>query len=68
MGRVFAPEGARNVHTLIPNEREWISVLIVINAQKTTIPNFYIFKGIRVSRNYLAKCEDGASFEMQKKG
>ena len=32
------------------------------------MPNFYIFKGIRPKRNYLALCEDGASFGMQKKG
>ena len=32
------------------------------------MPNFYIFKGIRPRRNYLALCEDGASFGMQKKG
>ena len=32
VGRVFAPKGARNVHILIPNEREWIFVLTAINA------------------------------------
>ena len=68
VGRVFAPKGSRNVHTLIPNEREWISVLTAINAQGESISNFYIFKGIRPRRNYLALCEDGASFGMQKKG
>ena len=68
VGRVFAPKGSRNVHTLIPNEREWILVLTAINVQGETMPNFYIFKGIRPKRNYLALCKDGASFGMQKKG
>ena len=48
-----------------PASRE---AVMTLNAQGETIPNFYIFKGIRVSRNYLAKCEDGASFGMQRKG
>ena len=67
VGRIFAPKGARNVHILIPNDREWIYVFFTINAQGDTIPNFYIFKGIRPRRNYVAKYEDGASFGMQKK-
>ena len=66
--RVFVPKGSKNVHTLISNKREWISVLTAINAQGETMPNFYIFKGIRPRRNYLALCEDGASFGMQKRG
>ena len=68
VGRVFGPKGSRSVHTLIPNEREWISVLTAINVEVETMSNFYIFKGIRPRRNYLVLCEDGASFGMQKKG
>ena len=31
-GRVFAHRSAKNVHSLIPNEREWLSILSCINA------------------------------------
>ena len=65
--RVFAAKGTRSVHSMIPNEREWLSVLAAINANGDTIPNFYIFKGIRPRSNYLALCERGATYRMQKK-
>ena len=68
VGRVFAAKGTRSVHSMIPNEREWLSVLTTINANGDTISNFYIFKGIRPRGNYLALCESGATYGMQKKG
>ena len=39
VGKVFSPRGIRNVHTLTPNEREGLSILICINANGMTIPN-----------------------------
>ena len=68
VGRVFVAKGTRSVHSMIPNEREWLSVLVAINANRDTISNFYIFKGIRPRSNYLALCESGATYGMQKKG
>jgi hypothetical protein len=47
-GRVFARRGASNVHSIIPNERYWLSVLSCINANGEALPNFYIFKGKRM--------------------
>ena len=67
VGKVFASRGTRNVHTITSNEREWISVLTSINANGETIPNYYIFKGMRSARDYLALCENGAIFGMQKR-
>ena len=52
---------------MVPNESEWLSVLITINANGDTIPNYYIFKGIRSRRNYLALRESSATYGMQKK-
>ena len=67
VGRVFVAKKTRSVHSMIPNEREWLSVLPAINANGDTISNFYIFKGIRPRSNYLALCESGATYGMQKK-
>ena len=53
--------------SMIPNEKEWLSVLTTINANGETIPNYYIFKGMRPRRNYLALYENGATYEMQKR-
>ena len=67
MEKVFAPKEARSVHTITPNEREWISVLTSIKVSRDLIPNYYIFKGVRARRDYLAFCEYGATFGMQKR-
>jgi len=35
-----------------------MSILVCINATRETIPNFYIFKGKRRTRNFLVKTSD----------
>jgi hypothetical protein len=64
-GRVFAHRGAKNVHSVIPNEREWLSVLSCINAAGEKVPNFYIFKGMRMRRNFIELADDGDTMAMQ---
>ena len=67
VGKVLATVNSRKVYTIIPNEREWISVLICINANGGSISNYYIFKGVKAERNYLALCENGSTFGLQKR-
>jgi hypothetical protein len=55
------------VHTIIPDQQEWLSVLSCINAAGECIPHFYIFKGKRMRRNYIEKCEENATMAMQAK-
>ena len=64
-GLVWAKKGSKTVHSLMPNEREWITVLSCINAGGESIPSFYIFEGKRRRENYIANCEAGASMAMQ---
>jgi len=52
-GRVLAKRNVKNVHTVIPNAREWLFVLLFVNATHTHIPNLYIFKGKRMRRNFM---------------
>lgn len=47
------------------DEREWLSVLVCVNASGLSIPSFYIFKGKRFRRNYIERCESGATMAMQ---
>ena len=68
LGKVFAKRGVRGIHHIIPSEREWLSVLSAVNANGEFIPNYYIFKGIRKIKNYVALCEEGAMMGTQKKG
>jgi hypothetical protein len=44
-GRILAKIRAWSVHSIIPKEREWLSVLVCVNAAGYHIPNFYIFCG-----------------------
>jgi hypothetical protein len=65
---VWALRGSRTVHSLIHNEREWVTVLSCINASGQSIPGFYIFRGKRVMMNYIQNCENGATMAMQPEG
>jgi hypothetical protein len=55
------------VHSIIPKEREWPSMLACVNAAGFHIPSFYIFHGKSFQHDYIKKCEDNASMAMQPK-
>jgi hypothetical protein len=61
----MAIKGSRSIHSIIPDSKEWLTVLSSINAAGETIPNFYIFKGMRRKRDYIKKCEPFATCAMQ---
>ena len=62
---VIAKTGAKRVQSIVPNQREWLSVLVCINAASQSIPSFYIFRGRRFRQNYIIDCEQGATMAMQ---
>jgi hypothetical protein len=64
-GIVIARTGACRVHSIVPDQREWLSVLVCINAAGFSIPSFYIFRGKRFGQNYIQYCEAGATMSMQ---
>lgn len=66
-GRVLAKKGVWSMHSIIPKEQEWISVLMCVNAAGYHIPSFYIFRGKNFQHDYIKKCEDNASIAMQLK-
>jgi hypothetical protein len=51
-GMVIAWRGSRAIHSIKPDQREWLSCLVCINAAGLSIPSFYIFRGRRFRRNY----------------
>jgi hypothetical protein len=53
------------VQTVVPNQREWLSVLFSINVARVAIPPFYIFRGKRFRKNYIQHYEAGATMAMQ---
>jgi len=53
---------------MTPDQREWVTVVPCINAKGESLPNFYIFKGKRRTRDFLRKTgERGAVLAMQQK-
>ena len=64
---VIAWRGARNVHSIVSDKQEWLSVLVCINAAGASIPSFYIFRGKHFRKNYIQKCEPRATMAMQQK-
>jgi hypothetical protein len=64
-GVVIARTGARRVHSIVPDQREWLSVLVCINAADVAIPSFYIFRGKRFGQNYIRHCKASATMAMQ---
>lgn len=66
-GLIIARKGCRNVHAIVLEEREWLSVLAWINASRQHVPIFYIFQSKRIMRNYIAKAESCATMAMHPK-
>ena len=51
----------------MPSEKEWLSVLSTINSSGNSIPNYYIFNGIRQLKNYGVLCEEETMVVYKKK-
>jgi hypothetical protein len=66
-GRVLTKKEMRSVHLIIPKDREWLSVLMCVNATGYHIPSFYIFCGKTFQSDYIKKYEDSTSMAMQSK-
>ena len=64
--RVWAKRESKSVHSLLSNEREWLTVLTCINARGQSIPGFYIFRGKQLRQNYIIHHEDGVAMAMQR--
>ena len=57
--------GAQRVHSVVPDQWEWPSMLICVNATGKTIPSFYIFRRKKFEKNYIEWYEVGATMAMQ---
>jgi hypothetical protein len=64
-GVVIARTGAHRVHSIVPDQRNWLSVLVCINVAGLSIPSFYIFRGKRFGQNYIQRYELGTTMAMQ---
>ena len=64
----FARRGTKSVHTIVLNEREWISVLVALNSTEDTMPNHHIFKEKKPREEFILLCKDGACMGIQDNG
>ncbi|KAI5058360.1 hypothetical protein GOP47_0026530 [Adiantum capillus-veneris] len=65
--KILAKKGTKSVYGITCDSREWMTVLCCVNAAGHAIPSYYIFKGSRMSDNYIEDCEAGPAMAMQKK-
>ncbi|MCO5593831.1 hypothetical protein L7F22_047849 [Adiantum nelumboides] len=65
--KVLARKGSKSVYGITCDSREWMTVLCCVNAAGHSIPSYYIFKGSRITSNYIENCEQGAAMAMQRK-
>ena len=64
-GLVIARTGACQVHSIMFDQHEWLSIHVYINAIGLAIPSFYIFRSKRFGQNYIQQCEPGSMMAMQ---
>jgi hypothetical protein len=67
--KVIGIKGSKNVMTTNNNDREWMTILVCVNAMGYSILNLYIFKSKGRKRNdYIEQCEPNAKMTFQEKG
>ena len=66
--KVIDIKGSRNISTLNTTNRQWMTILVCINAMGHSIPNLYISSASRKRQNYVDRYEPGAQMVAQKNG
>ena len=62
---MWTKRGTIFVHSLMPNECEWLIVFTCINIPRHSIRGFYIFRGKQMRNNYIKFWKDEAAMTMQ---
>ncbi|MCO5581984.1 hypothetical protein L7F22_035873 [Adiantum nelumboides] len=65
--KILACKGTKAVYGITTDSHEWMTVMCCVNAVGHSIPCYYIFKGSKISANYICECEEGAAMAMQRK-
>jgi hypothetical protein len=66
--KVIARRGSRSVLTRNSANREWLTIVACVSASGQRIPCQYIFSGMEIRGTYIAACEPGAVYCMQRNG
>ena len=66
--KVIGVKGSRNVMSITSSNSQWMTIMVCSNALDYSIPNLYIFTGVRVREDYEGDCEQGAKMAMQENG
>jgi hypothetical protein len=65
--RVLAKQGSQHMHNTIPKSKEWLIVNCVVNATRTSLLGFYIFRRERIHNDYIQLCIPNICMAMQSK-
>jgi len=65
--QMLSKRGSQQVYNTIPKSREWKTINYIINVARGVFPNFYIFKGERIRKDYIQQCKPRSCMAMQKK-
>ncbi len=55
------------MYNTIPKSKAWLNVNYVVNATRTTLSRFYIFRGEKIRDDYIQFCKLGTYMAMQSK-
>jgi DDE superfamily endonuclease len=67
--KVVTTSGIKNVKVLCPSYRDHTSLLVFVNADGTTLPPLFVFKGQQLaSENILANAPPQSAFTLQESG
>lgn len=55
--KVLALRGSKNVNVSSVDSREHLIIMVCVNAIRSYIPQYYIFKGQRLLDDHMALCE-----------
>ena len=67
--RLLELKGQKIDMTTNNSDREWMTILVCVNAMGYNIPNLYIFKSKgRKRKDYIERCEPNAKMAFQEKG
>ena len=67
--KVIVIKGSKNVITTNNSDREWMTILVCVNAMGYSVSNLYIFKSKGKKRmEHIEQCERNAKMAFQEKG
>jgi len=66
-GQSFCKKGLHHIYNIIPKSKEWLTINCVVNATKSSLLRFYIFRGEKLKDDYIKHYRTRTCMAMQRK-